>query len=319
MLDSPQSLDEQAASWIMRLHDGNLSERERQQFEQWKAQDPHHAAAIERLQGFVGRLQALRPQHAPVQAALDAALVKRRRNPAGRVVLGLMLALPLALLLRSYPPSYLLADQRTAPAEWQRIDLDDGSQLILSGNSAVDLTFNPQQRQVKLLRGEILVQVAHDATRPFIVVTEEGQMRALGTRFTVKREAPGTLLTLLESKVAAQDANHHPAVEVSAGEQARITPQAVTPLGHVDTRATNDAWQYHQLVVQDRPLPEVLDELARQYGGHLQFDREQLADLRVSAVLPLDEPRRALQLISDAFPVRVRSFSPLWLKIEREK
>ena len=27
-------------------------------------------------------------------------------------------------------------------------------------------------------------------------------------------------------------------------------------MGHVDTRATNDAWQYHQLVVQDRPLPE---------------------------------------------------------------
>ncbi|WP_341869484.1 FecR family protein [Pseudomonas cyclaminis] len=181
-------LDQQAANWVIRLNEGNLSEREQQQFDRWKTADPQHAAAFERLQGFVGRLQALRPQQAPVQAALEAARV-RRRNPAGRVLLGLLMALPVALALRAYPPSYLLADQRTAPAHWQRINLEDGSQLTLSGNSAVDLTFNGQQRQVRLLRGEILVQVAHDATRPFTVVTDDGQMRALGTRFTVRRDA----------------------------------------------------------------------------------------------------------------------------------
>lgn len=311
-------LDQQAANWVIRLSEGDLSEREQQQFERWRAADPRHAAAFERLQGFVGRLQALRPQQAPVQAALEAARV-RRRNPSGRVLLGLLLALPVALALRAYPPSYLLADQRTAPAQWQQVNLDDGSQLTLGGNSAVDLTFNGQQRQVRLLRGEILVQVAHDAARPFVVVTDDGQMRALGTRFTVKREAPGTLLTLLESTVAATDAGHHATVNVSAGEQARITSNAVTRVGKVDPRTLNDAWQYHQLVVQDRPLPEVLDELARQYGGHLQFDREQLADLRVSAVLPLDNPRRALQLIADGLPVRIRAFSPLWLRIERHE
>lgn len=309
-------LDQQAANWVIRLNEGNLSEREQQQFERWKAADPRHETAFERLQGFVGRLQSLRPHQAPVQAALEAAR-GRRRNPAGRVLLGVLVALPVALALRVYPPSYLLADQRTAPAQWQQVSLEDGSQLTLSGNSAVDLTFNGHQRQVRLLRGEILVQVAHDAMRPFTVVTDDGQMRALGTRFTVKREAPGTLLTMLESNVAATDAGQQHELQVSAGEQARITPDAVTLLGHIDPKTTQDAWQRHQLVVQDQPLPQVLDELARQYHGHVQFDRKQLADLRVSAVLPLDNPRRALQLIADGLPVRIRSFSPLWLQIER--
>jgi transmembrane sensor len=36
-------------------------------------------------------------------------------------------------------------------------------------------------------------------------------------------------------------------------------------------------------------------------------------------VLPLDNPRRALQLIADGLPVRIRSFSPLWLQIERHE
>ena len=61
-------LDQQAANWVIRLNEGHLSEREQQQFERWKAADPRHVAAFERLQGFVGRLQALRPQQAPVQA-----------------------------------------------------------------------------------------------------------------------------------------------------------------------------------------------------------------------------------------------------------
>lgn len=316
MSEAELTLEEQAANWTIRLSEGELTLEEHLQFEHWKRQDPRHAAAVERLQGFVGRLQSLRPQQAPVQAALDAGRVVRRRNLGGRAVLALLLALPLGLALRSYPPNYLLADQRTAPAEWQRLQLDDGSQLVLSGNSAVDITFTTGQREVKLLRGEILVEVAHDASRPFIVLTEDGRMRALGTRFTVKREAPGTVLTLLESRVAVQGSANPRDTEVSAGEQVRITPDAVTRLGNVNAASIGDAWQQHQLVVRDRPLPEVLDELARQYRGHLQFDRQQLAGLRVTAVLPLDDPQSALQLIADGLPVRVRSFSPLWLQVE---
>lgn len=317
MFEPDASLDDQAASWALRLSEGPLDPREQQQFEHWKRQDPRHGAAIERLQGFVGRLQSLRPQQVPVRAALDAGRVPRRRQRAGVALLGLVLALPLALLLRSYPASYWLADQRTAPAQWQQLRLDDGSQLVLSGNSAVDITFNQQQREVRLLRGEILVQVAHDPARPFVVVTEDGRMRALGTRFTVRREAPGTLLTMLESRVAAQGAASLSATEVSAGEQARITADRVEPLGAINPRVLDEAWQAHQLVVNDRPLPEVLDALARQYSGHVQFERSDFSDLRVSAVLPLDDPHRALQLIAEALPVRISPFGPWWLQVER--
>lgn len=311
------TIEEQAANWVIRLGEGELDAHEQQAFEHWKTQDPRHAASLARLQGFVGHLQALSAQQAPVQAALDAALVNRRRHLGATAVLGVLLALPLALMLRSYPPSYLLADQRTAPGEWHSLRLEDGSQLVLGGNSAVDITFNGQQREVELLRGEILVQVAHDPARPFTVVTDDGRMQALGTRFTVKREAPGTLLTMLESKVAAKGAQSSVETQVQGGQQARITSEQVELLGSVDSALFNDAWQAHQWVVQDRPLPQVLDELARQYGGHVQFDREQLADLRVSAVLPLDDPRRALQLIADAFPVRVHSYGPWWIRVER--
>ncbi|MCO8167293.1 FecR domain-containing protein [Pseudomonas sp. 21LCFQ02] len=312
-----QSIEQQAADWVIRCTEGPLTDAERQQFEHWQAIDARHAAAFERLQTFVGGVQSLRARQAPARAALNAGAVARRRLPLRGATWALLLALPLALLLRSYPPAVLLADQRSAPAQWQQLTLDDGSRLVMSGNSAVDIDFSHNQRQIKLLRGEILIDVARDHQRPFTVVTEDGRMRALGTRFTVKREHDSTLLSMLESKVAARTALAPEETQVSAGEQVRITREQVQRLSSIDPAALSAAWQRHQLVVDDRPLPEVLDELARQYRGHVQFDRQQLADLRVSAVLPLDNPQQAMRLISDVLPVRIEPYGPWWLQVER--
>ncbi|MNT87819.1 fec operon regulator FecR [compost metagenome] len=62
---------------------------------------------------------------------------------------------------------------------------------------------------------------------------------------------------------------------------------------------------------------QVLEALGRQRRGHLQFDAAALADLNVSAVLPLDDTDRALQLLAQALPIRLQQYTPLWTRIER--
>lgn len=321
MANPAHSIDEQAADWLIRLNQGDLGEAERQQFDAWKRQDPRHAAAAERLQGFVSRLQGLREQSKPVKAALNASLDSRRtpRKRSNAIwLLLLALALPSALWLRGGTPGYWLADLRTGPTQWQTERLQDQSMLTLGGNSAVDISFDAHQRHIELLRGEILVEVAADPSRPFVVETEHGSMRALGTRFLVQRQEQGTVLTMLESKVAAQGALAAASTQVDAGQQARITADQVQLLGRIDRASVADAWEHHQLVVQNQPLPQVLDQLALHRSGLMRFDRDALKDLRVSAVLPLDDPDRALQLIADALPVRVRHFTPWLVVVERQ-
>lgn len=318
-MNSGADINEQAADWLLRLHEGCLDAEELARFDAWKHADNRHTAALERMQNFVAQMQALRLQKAPVRAALSAG---RRRTPRSKrsvsaLLLAIALALPLGLLVRSQAAVYWLADLRTAPAQWQTRTLADQSQISLAGNSAVDLHFDGQQRRIELLRGEILVDVAHDAQRPFIVATEQGEIRALGTRFLVKREDGSTLLTMLESRVAAHGARSGPTLEVDAGEQARISPDQVQALGTVDTASVADAWQQRQLVVQDQPLTAVLDELAQQRAGYVHFDRAALAELRVSAVLPLDDSDRALQLIADALPVNVQRITPWLVRVSR--
>ncbi len=319
-MSKADAINEQAANWLILLNEPDADERLRAEFELWKHSDPRHAAAAERLQGFIGQMAALRPQKASVHAALDAAFSSRNtRSKRNTTALLLLFALlPAWALWRSELPSYMLADLRTQPAQWLQHQLPDQSLLTLNGNSAVDVQYDGEQRRIRLLRGEVLVEVAHDPARPFIVETEQGQMRALGTRFVVTRQNDVTLLTMLESRVAASAVDAPVTVEVSAGEQARITRSDVQLTAPVDTRSVEDSWRHHQLVVKDQPLPDVLDQLARQFPGHVQFDRAELANLRVSAVLPLDDSTRALNLLAEVLPLQIREFTP-WLRIVTRK
>lgn len=89
---------------------------------------------------------------------------------------------------------------------------------------------------------------------------------------------------MLESTVLAQ-VPQHPAVVVQAGQRTRITDDGVGQLTSIDAASVQDAWRARQLVVDDQPLAEVLDELARHRPGQLHYDRAQIAGIRVAAVL----------------------------------
>ncbi|MEJ5282345.1 FecR family protein [Pseudomonas sp. MYb541] len=309
-------VEEQAAEWLLRLHDGEWDEAQQQAFERWKQQGPHHAAAAARMETMVSRMQALRGKKAPARAALNAAFAqpktRRRKHALRALVLACSLAIPAAALLISPYPRQWMADVRNGPSQWQTLQLVDGSTLTLNGISAANLHFDSQQRRIELLQGEILVEVAHDSTRPFVVQTPQGTLRALGTRFVVKREGDVTVLSMLHSRVAAQSVDGQQTLEVEAGSRALMHANQVRLAGTVEPSSINEAWRRHQLVVENQPLPDVLDEIARHRSGRVQFDRAALQSLRVSAVIPLDDSDQALQLLAQTLPIRVQSYTP-WL------
>lgn len=93
------------------------------------------------------------------------------------------------------PYRSMLAQQRTSIRERRPLRLDDGSQLALNADTALDIRFDSKQRLIQLYRGEMLVKTAQDPTqRPFIVQTGEGRARALDTRFSVRQLAEQRVL-----------------------------------------------------------------------------------------------------------------------------
>lgn len=314
------SIAAQAAEWLTRLDEA--SEAERRAFIAWQQADPRHAAAVQAMQGMIDQLQGLREQRDPAHAALDASLNLNRkphslRKHASTLALGLLaLALPGWLALQHFPIDYLLADINSGTAQWKTQTLADQSRITLNSNSAVDVDFDASQRVLTLLQGEVLVDVAKDASRPFIVKTAHGSVTALGTRFIVSRQAEVTQLSMLESRVKAMPASASAPAVVSEGQGIAIQRNELGPVHAIDAASLEDAWRLHQLVVQDRPLPEVLAALSRHTRGHISFDQASLQHLRVTAVLPLDDSQQALQLLANSLPVRIRSYSPWWVMVD---
>ena len=303
---------EQAARWIVQLSADDPAERDmaRAGFAAWKAADPLHATVAAGMENLLRQLHAVREpaggDHRPARAALAAIAPKRQRLRQLAAASAVAVLVLTGALVLGERPAYLLADLRSPTGQWQTHTLADGSRLTLAGGSAVNVRFNAGERHVELVRGDILVDVAKDAQRPFIVDSKQAAIRALGTRFAVRREDGATILSMLESTVSAQ-VPQHPAVVVQAGQRARITRDGVGPLTSIDAASVQQAWRAHQLVVDDLPLADVLDELARHRPGQLHYDRAQIAGIRVAAVLPLDDTDKALQLLIDNFPqLRIR-------------
>ncbi|MFL9879623.1 FecR domain-containing protein [Herbaspirillum rhizosphaerae] len=345
---STDSITEQAAQWIVQLSADDAGEREAAQrgFEVWKKADARHAAMAERLLDFIGKVRHMRgngndggnnsnSKARPARAALNAVFASRtqkdvqcttgtRRSRAKRVTSALFFALcvsvPAWVVTKIYPPHYLMADMRSATGKWETRVLEDGTRITLNSASAVNLHYDAKRRALELVQGEILIDVAKDPGRPFVVETDQGSIRALGTRFVVSREADATILSMLESRVEVRSAKHAAEEEptiVSAGQRIRMTAEGIGTIEQIDARSVADAWKFHQLVVQGQSLPDVLDALDRYRPGAISYDRAALEGIKVSAVLPLDDTGRALQLLGNSFPaLRIRMLSPYLVRVD---
>lgn len=313
-----ESILETAADWLLRLEESDCTDSERQSFERWYGRDARHRQAVDQMRGLIGQLQGLQSEGKAASSAISNTLARRQRHTP-RTLMGLgaaMVSLSALMLLSGDWRQNLQADLYTAPGEWRREQLADDSVLLLAGNSAVKLHYDNGQRSVELLRGEVLVDVAPDPLRPFRVTTEDGSMRALGTRFVVNLEADDTLLSMLHSRVSAQSADGSQTREISAGEQARITFDSIQLSGTVDPNGFDQSWQRRQLVVRDAPLGEVLQQLSRQQRGYWNYSDPALNQMRISAVLPLDDSARALALIEDILPIEVQRYTPWLVRIK---
>ena len=328
------SVAEQAAEWMVLLTCDDATERAQaeQGFRAWRAADPRHAQAAARIEGFIGQVDTVRRRSGddarPARAALDAARAGKRRRrsalQAGTVLTGIVVlagAIGFSGLLSA--PGLLQADLRSSEREWIEQTLSDGTRISLSGASAIKLRFDATRRTVELLGGDIRVDVAKDASRPFVIETPDTRIQALGTRFLVSYANGKTDLEMFESQVVVENTLSAPTggparVVVQGGQRLRVTPQGIGQIESLDARRVEAGWRQRQLVLDERPLPEVLAQLARHRPGGIRFDGEALAGLKVSGVLPLDKPDEALRLLQISFPeLRLRYVTSRWVWVSR--
>ena len=303
-----------AIAWQLCLDRGNGSAAEREAFTQWITAREEHARAWMQL-GLLDQHFAV--QNGPARNALlqSHGTARRQLRKLGGGLASVLLACGLALFVgdRYLPLDYWLADQRTATGEQRSVRLADNTVIRLNTHSAIDVRFDAQQRRVVLQDGEVLVETGdHDDPRPFIVETRDGRMRALGTRFLVRRESDGTLLSVLQSAVAAQ-APHDPREQIlREGQQMFMSRDGLGPMLALKPGA--DAWTRGMLVVENARLADLVAELGRYRAGYLGV-APQVADLRITGSFPLNNTDLALKALMPALPVQIEQQTHWWVTV----
>ncbi len=305
------ALLEQAADWAMLLNYGEASDGQRQALAGWLSQSPAHEAAWARAQAVLGTFgQARNGLGHDAWTALQRS--GRRRTLRA---LGALLVLPAGWLAwQQRPWTPWTADLATATGEIRSLTLDDGSTLVLNTASAVNIAFSASERRLELLAGEILVTTHADApalSRPFLVDTPQGSVRALGTRFSVRRGEHSSRVAVFEHAVEIRP-EAGPALVIGAGAQARFSRSGVQPPEAVDAGAA--AWTQGQLIARDMRLAEVVAELDRYRSGLLRCDPE-VAELRVSGVIALRDTDAGLSALESTLPLRIRRHSRYWVEV----
>lgn len=304
---------EQAIGWRVRLASGLAGADERAACQRWRAADPSHEQAWQRLDFFDGRLAGVAPETAS-NALRQAAFDPTRR----RALKNLMLLAGCAAVLGSgaygLRDSRWLAQERTGVGERRRIALPDGGWLQLNTDSAIDLAFDAHSRRIRLLAGEILVQTGHDvAGRGFWVDTAQGRLQALGTRFAVRLESHDALLAVQQGAVAVSPGNgEHVAGVIQAGQQVRFDRQGLYGVADLDADAL--AWSDGYLVARQWTLGRLCTELSRYRPGVLRCDPA-VAGLAISGVFPLDQPEQAIAALQRSLPVRAQYRTRYWVTL----
>lgn len=299
-----------AREWLVLLNSGRASAAQRAQAEAWRQASAANAEAWSRAQSLWGLLGELGSSAASVDPApLPAA--RRRSRLAWAAPLAAAACLVIALWLPQERWVGWYADIHTSAGQLREVALEDGSILMLNGNTAMDWDMRTGERRVRLYQGQADFQVAKDAEHPFIIQAGPARIRVTGTRFDVNYSGDRVLLSVSEGRVEASQEGL-PAVAVTAQQQVlwkNGVLQAVEPLDASQALA----WQRGRLVFKSQPLEEVFAELARYRDGRVLFLDEQSRRLAVTGVFSRQQPQAVFDAVEATLPVKLTRLPGLLL------
>ena len=329
----------EAARWLVALEEKPDDGAIRAEFEAWLNASPVNAAAWANTSDIYDLMAKTPPAHqdhwAPYVAERERAATARPIDPerphlvptgAGsgrtparrRVVFGVAAAAMAACLALVMVPSVFLrieADYLTSTAELQTLNLPDGTTVRLGPDSALAVDFDERERRVRLVKGEAFFEVTPDREHPFRVATREVTTTVLGTAFDVRLGEDGAAVAVRHGEVSVDYPTVQPPVSerLNAGDWLRVGWTGDVRRGETPSDEVG-AWMQGQIVVRDRRLESVIDDLRRYYAGVIVLTDGALGGQRVSGVYNVADPVAALTALAGAHGGAVHRISP-WVLV----
>jgi len=310
----------------VRLNQRHVSVPVRQDFVEWMLRSPSHLAAyleVAEVGGEIGAFAGLpsrdelvaaakadgvqenvvelRPFQRPNRSGVTCRRRVNRERPFGFAVAASFLVAVLMLGGAALQISRASGHLETQIGEQRSVQLDEGSTVLLNTNSDLKLAFSDGERRIDLTRGEARFTVAKDPTRPFIVVTPQATVHALGTIFNVYIGPDRTVVSVIEGHVDVKQRKEDESgllqlsllgageavsvtgesTELHIGQEASVPNIGAIRSGHTEPLSNALAWPRHQISFHDKTLADLVAEFNRYHKRPIVIADAELATHQV--------------------------------------
>lgn len=286
--DSPTpTIRDQAARWVTRLHSGDWRDEDQRRLDAWIAQDERHRTEFNRVLLAWEQLGGFPAEAIPQMRAA--------RSPARTRILPIAASVAALCITGVLAVQWFSTGQdkgtlySTARGEQLSVTLADGSVVQLNTDTVLSADYDRRMRSIHLERGEALFTVAPGDERPFQVTAAGGEIRDLGTRFSVLREFDEVAVVVLEGTVTVKTGQSTFRRPVGVGEQIGFGPSGrLSPIERVDAEAAT-AWTKGRIVFDNVTLVEMARQVARYHDVQIVVEDPASRDLRVSGTFKTDD------------------------------
>ena len=166
--------------------------------------------------------------------------------------------------------------------------LADGTKLWLnSGSRAIyPVAFNGKTREI-FIEGEGYLEVAHDAIKPFYVVTDQVKVKVLGTKFDISdyKDDCRTLVVLVEGSIEATFGTKNLIMKPNdLANYQKQTHQATTEKTNV---LPYISWKDGWMLCNKEPIHVLTLKISRYYDLKISFTDPRINDMTLTGKLDL--------------------------------
>ena len=333
--------EHEAAEWIFRFNEQEVSEEERRAFQTWLTAKPENESAYCAQKANWTALTDMRTLadyddliaesffERWMMKASDAFEQIRRavaqpQAAAAAASLAVVLILGAFLWRGAFIGDPAAPDHATQIAEIREVKLEDGSIVTLGALSSIDVDFADGARRVRLLSGEAFFDIAKDPDRPFFVAAGDTMVRVVGTKFDVRHGAGTIRVSVLEGIVEVNkagetlvDKRSSGALSASDGQALRqtltagqrIVSASNAVLAPVEAVEPSDValWRKGRLSYVEARLGDVVADMNRYYDGEIIIADASLKDRRFTAAMRADQIDVLIDMMASDMSVDVEA------------
>lgn len=231
-------------------------------------------------------------------------LALRRALPSAAAAVLLTTVIGLGWIGWPHDSSY-----QTAVGHVEAVPIQDGSTVTLNTDSGIRVAVTETERRVDLEKGEAFFEVAKDPKRPFVVRAGAARIIAVGTKFSVRREADNVRVIVTEGRVRVEHAGPRQLAQttlISAGSVALAGESGVLvedqALADVEDRLS---WRHGFVIFHETPLADAVAEFNRYNTRQIVIANRALESIRIGGTFRPGNAEAFVRLLSKGFPIQV--------------